>query len=272
MRKVLLMISVVFILISCANVNDKNLEDKITETDFMPYHDFRLNVEEPSDKDKGKKVRFGAIVNRRLEDNLEDGDRRFEMYIDNYDTSLIIEVSDDMPLESNGYFIIEGTIEGVDIFVNHKKEEIKNLIVTTTNVESSTYEEALSQSIKTVEINAGKTQNDFEITIEKIEFSNIETRVFVDLKNNTKFNLDLLGFNYNIIAGEQSYSYMYSDKKHYEEPDESLAPNTSSSGTIILKPINIEDISSVILQINGPMDRSSSIFFENYIFEVNLNE
>jgi hypothetical protein len=66
-----------------------------------------------------------------------------------------------------------------------------NASLTLSTVTVTTYAEVVAPSEKTIKINESKDQHGYEVTIEKIEFANAETRVYLTINNNGSSNFSV---------------------------------------------------------------------------------
>lgn len=265
MKKVILVISILFILVGCgSNGHDLTFD----ESNLISHEKLVENIKNPSKEDVGKSVAFGAMVNN---DVGEEGDKHYyQLTLDpvNYELDVMIGVPKDQKLDTNQYVLVEGVIVGVFKGENVLGGEVVNLQITTESVKNSTFIEAIAPAIETVEINQTKDQHGVEILINKIELSEIDTRMYVEINNNSSDKVSIYSFDFKLVAGGKNYSEEFTLHSEYPDIDTDLAPNTSTSGIISFVPINTDDLSNFIIMVDSPYSENWELNFEDYVFEV----
>lgn len=265
MKKIILVIFSLFLLTSCGSSTDNLTFDTanlLTREELVTY------VKNPSDEAKGKSTVFGAQISN---DVGEEGDKHYYQVMldpENYDLNIIIDVPKDQKLNIDQYILVEGVIAGDFKGENLLGGVVTNLYVETNSVKESSFIDAIAPALETININQTKSQHGVDIIIDKIEISNIDTRLFVEINNNSKEKISIYSFNFKLVAGGKNYSeeFMYHDE--YDNIDTDLAPNTSTSGIITYLPLSIEELSNFIIMIDSPYSDNWELNFEDYIFEI----
>lgn len=257
MKRIVLIL--IIMLIGCGEKTDGfNSKNIITREELLE------SINNPTEDDKGKSTVFGAQV---AYDVGQDKDRHYYVVMldpENYDHMFIIDV----PKEEGDYIIVEGVISGTFKGENMVGGPVTNLAVTSDNVEDSTYFDAIAPAIETIVINQTKSQNDLDITLEKIEISEVDTRLYVEVVNNSEDNVSIYPSDFTIVAGGKNYTEEYMFNDNYVDIDNKLAANTSTKGMIAYKPIAIESIEEFLIMVESPYSDNWDIDFEDFVLGV----
>ena len=131
-----------------------------------------------------------------------------------------------------------------------------------------TYIEAVSPTIKTVEINEIQSQNGYEVTMNKIEFAEDETRLYITVKNNGNSVFHLYKFNIVILQDENQFNYQASFDSNYPELNEYLYVGAKTEGIIILPNMEIADLKIIA---KGTSDNYNEKF-QDFVWNVTIAE
>lgn len=161
--------------------------------------------------------------------------------------------------------VVDGTISDEQALDAFGRPSLK---IQATSVKLGDYLEFVSPSLKTLDIKQTKEAFGYKITIEKIEFSPIETRLFATITNNGKQNLKAGS---DIFRGKQNnqpidwisnFTYKGYDAKRLPELVE---PGKTVSGIALMDAIDYKQ--AWILKDNG---LSSADYKESLRFEIEI--
>lgn len=270
MKKNLIILLLILLFVAgCAEQKDKysfDSEKIVDENEFNSYV-----ISPASDKAKGKSVKFGAEVFNVVD--VDDGYSYYQIYSDpiNHDgiVMLLVDKNEDN-FKERDIIQVEGVIVGEYSGENLMGGKISSLAVRADNAQKSTFSEAIAPSLKTIEVNQKQTQNDFDIEIERIEFSEFETRLYLNATNNSKNKVSLYSFDVKVIASGKNYTEEGNFTADYPEIDSELSPNTSTEGIISYKPIEFDGLSNIEVIIEAPYSDDWEVKFEDYTFSIEL--
>ena len=156
----------------------------------------------------------------------------FQMYADaeNYEKNTIVCLYGVADIASDDYVVVDGMIVGAYEYQNMMGGTISALQVVTDSVEESNYIDCCSPTIKTVDVNKTIDQKGYVVTLEKVEFSETETRVYFTINNNGTDNFSLYEFNMKIVQNGTQYENTYNYSADYPELQSDLMPGTNTSG------------------------------------------
>ena len=119
------------------------------------------------------------------------------------------------------------------------------------SVEKITYQEATAPTIAYIEPAVTSEYNGYSVTIDKIEFSEPETRVYVTVNNNGAGRLSLYEYSAVIIQNGQQYNIQYNYAANYPTISNQVAMGASISGIMCFPKI---EQSSLQIQLQGSSD------------------
>lgn len=123
-------------------------------------------------------------------------------------------------------------------------------VILVENYDVLNYADAISPASLTIEPNKTLDMQGLEITVDKVEFSDKETRVYLTAKNNTSDNWNLWIYSSNIIQNGSQFGTEMNYEADYQEIPTELLPGVTASGVICFKPVEKTDF-SLILETNS---------------------
>ena len=108
------------------------------------------------------------------------------------------------------------------------------------------YMEAVAPANKT--ILPGLSINQFEhvVMVDKVEFSGVETRVYVTVTNNSSYELHLYSYSARIVQGGRQFESDSNYEADYPEISSSILPGVTSSGILTFPVISPSDFQLVL--------------------------
>lgn len=159
---------------------------------------------------------------------------------DTCEQNLMIYYNTDVEVKQGDYIICSGYIDSVTKYKNAYDAELQVPLVYSSDLKKATYIDVMASTIDTITPeNLKQEQLGYSITIEKVEFAELETRVYVIITNNGNASLNV-GDAVIVQDGKQ-----YNSKENYEADYEQL-PNeivkgVSCSGIIVFPPLDSSD-------------------------------
>jgi len=183
--------------------------------------------------------------------------------------NVIIECPANVDVNSGDYISCEGYIKSVSKFKNDFDTVIITPILQSTSIKKITYMEAMRPTLKTVELNnALREQYGYSISVNKVEFSEYETRVYITVKNNGKADFIVYEDLAAIVQNGKQYDTQYNRDADYEEIAYEIIVGASSSGVITFPAIEQSDFQFII-------EGYTPIYEEDlnkYIFNISVNK
>lgn len=188
----------------------------------------------------GKYVKIGGVVFGEPE--ISDGSVYFQMYGDaeNYEKNTVVLFYGNADISSNDYIMVDGVISGSYEYQNMMGGTLSALKIETDSVEESNYIDCCSPTIKTVEINENIDQKGYVVTLEKVEFSKTETRLYFTVNNNGSANFSLSDYNIKIVQNGKQYECQYNYNADYPTLQTDLIPGTTTSGIVSFPALDSE--------------------------------
>ena len=188
---------------------------------------------------KGKSIEYTGRVSMDLYE-----DENYTYYevlqnIEKFSDELVIRV----PREMSKNVSMSDFLYGTGVIIG-ALEETKVLgpkgstaLVEINAVESGDYIDTIGRAIKTIEINKSQAQNGHSVTIDKVEVSEHDTRLFLTVKNDNENKIHMSSYRAAIVAGGKNYA-------EYPEIVSELNPKTSTEGIISFVPIDFDTMQS----------------------------
>lgn len=190
----------------------------------------------------------------------------FQMYADaeKYEKNTIVMLYGTADIKSGDYIMVDGVISGSTEYKNLMGGTLSALQIESDYVEESNYIDCCSPTIKTVDVNKTIEQKGYSVTLEKVEFSKTETRLYFTVNNNGSDNFSLYGYSMKIVQNGKQYEYAPNYSADYPELQTDLMPGTSSSGIVTFPALDPEV--GVKLYCDGYCD-DWFVDLEDYVFE-----
>lgn len=165
----------------------------------------------------------------------------FQMYTDKEHNNFVIVVDPQQrTVNVDDYVLVKGVIDGAYNGENRMGASLSCPRITASYVDPSSYVEAFSPTLKSVEPSGAKWSEDgLSLKIERVEFAEDETRVFVKLKNNSSESASL--YTCVLLQGEKQYDKTYNFEGNYDELQDSLKAGAADTGVITFPAIEESD-------------------------------
>ena len=242
------------------------------ETNTEPEEIIPLTTEEyqklhtSPDEYTGRGVEFFGKIFVTPESD-EDG-TYLQVFADNdLDRNTIIWVQDpNLDVEEGDIIRVEGTVmdqfEGENTFGG----SITAPLIAATDIEKTDYMTAFAPAIETIEVNEEIEQHDVNLTVEKIEIAEQETRVYVKIENNSSDEFSFYSFNQRAVIENTQLDTEDNWESNYPEIQSNILPGIETSGILLFPKFEGE---SVRLHLEGRSD-DFSLDFEPFNFDINL--
>jgi len=205
---------------------------------FLTDLEFREMYANPN-KFKGARVEFYAKV--YMEPDREQKGFSLRAYGDPLNEELNMRIDYDDPdfrADYGDYIHVIGTVKGEFHSRNLLGGELFYPWIWADEITISDYISAVSPAIKTVEVNQEIDQHGYVMKLQKIEFSEIETRVYLEITNHTNDNIHFDKYKSYIIQGSSQFKAEANLAAKYKNFQSKLFPGVKSEGIISFAPID----------------------------------
>lgn len=215
------------------------------------------------DKYKGRDVNLSGVIFTAPEE--DDGITAIQMWTDPKNSSGNVVVyfkMNELNLKSNDYVKIKGTITGSLSGQNALGGKVTAPAIQAEMVEKSTYAEVVAPAKRTIEFdNLSQTQAGYTVSINKVEFADDETRVYVTVANNGKGRLSVYEFNAKCVQGGKQFNSQTNYSADYPQISQDLITGVSSDGVICFPALEMEDC-QIVLDAYSSEDTISPYTFD----------
>ena len=148
--------------------------------------------------------------------------------VKNYDKNFIVLT--DKKFENEDYISVDGWITGEFTGENIVGGEVSCPQIQAVSVEESSYKDIAAPTVKEIIVNKTSEQHGVKVTVEKVEFAEEETRVYVKAENNSSDTVNIYAFDAEAIQDGKQIGL--SDEAYAARYDE--LEDTISAGSIIM--------------------------------------
>lgn len=154
--------------------------------------------------------------------------------------NLMIHYTTDADVKQDDYIICTGYIDSLHKYTNTYGTELYAPLVISSDLKKATYIDVMAPTTATVTPeNLKQEKYGYSIAIDKVEFSERETRVYATATNNGKAKLNI--YNAIIVQNGKQYESKGNYDANYDEIPHELVPGVSSSGIIVFPAISPDD-------------------------------
>ncbi len=187
-----------------------------------------------------------------------DGFIAIEAYadIENEENPIIIIYPFDAPpdVEVGNYIRATGYIYGHIDYTNIHGEDVSSQSIIAAEVFEVFPMDTASPILKTIDVDKEITQNAHKVKVDKVEFTENQTRVYITATNDTNDIVSLFTSTSVIIQGTREYESLLIYDYDSSELQLELTKGSSVSGTLFYPGINTETDFSFVIEV----------FYENY--------
>ena len=198
-----------------------------------------------------------------------DGVVSLQMWTDyaNSENNIIVYILDDtIDVNVDDYVRVVGIVGDVVTGVNAFGAELTVPSVTASEYEILSYKDAVAPTVQEYELGQSQSQYGYTITVEKVEFAEIETRVYVKVDNGGKATFDLYSFNTVVTQNGKQYETQDNWEADYPEIQSNLYPGVSTEGVIVYPPMEQQDFQIIFDAYSDDYHEE----IEKYVFDVTI--
>ena len=245
----------------------KTVKEKVVEPEEIEYVDDIMAVATSPDNYAGKYIEFGGFVFSAIDTT---GDvYNVEVYLDeDYNNSVLLKVPKDLipdwDIAYGDFIYADAKIEGEadeDYYASGKA------LLTAQSIEKTTYQEIFAKSNTTWEFTDKVIeQNGVQVSITKVEFADKETRVYVNVVNNSGDIFNLQDYSSVITQNGSQYepTYDYSYIADYPQLPYEIRSGITADGVIVFSAMEAEPFQ---LHVDGYSD-NWDLEFNEFVFDI----
>lgn len=164
------------------------------------------------------------------------------------------------------YIKVDGVIEDEFEGENMLGGVVTAPVMRATSLEVLSYVDAAAPTIATLETGEIIDQHGFVVEVEKIEFAEPHTRLYVTVTNNTKDNISFFSHSIKLVSNGKQFEEEYDYESNLPELQSDLLPGVSSSGVITFP---VMDPTTAELQVHAEGYSSNyELDIEPFVFKV----
>lgn len=191
----------------------------------------------------GKYIKFSGVASVTDE---SDDSYGLQVYLDtNYNDSVLVEVPKDLvsePISADDYVYVDARIEGSYDGQTVMGADTTWAYLTAVGIEKTTYMDAFAPTVKELTPNVSAEQNGFSVTVDKIEYADTETRVYLTVTNNSEYTTSYGVYSIRLIQDgqqiEQDQSSSSAYMGNYPELSYDVSAGASTSGVLVFPVID----------------------------------
>lgn len=212
-----------------------------------------------TDKFVGKYVKIGGQVMEVKKDGEEVSVTCF-MNPEEGRGIFIAHMKTDEKFAEMDYIKVEGKIEGTE----SSESESSPVNIVADKIEKSTYQDVIDPALETKKVDITKNQHDIKFTLSKVEYAKKETRIYVKVKNDSKYDVEVYSGHAVIIQGGKEIIPEINYASDY--PDiQDVPAGTTKKGIISYKPLDSKKGAKLKVGVFSDVDSLDMILKE---FEV----
>lgn len=269
----LLMTTVLAIsLIACSSGNSSGSQSKETEKKEYIQDSQIADLFTNPDNFEGKYVKLSGKIFTAPE---KDGDKiALQAWHDpsNANNNFIVHyTSENETFNQDDYILVDGKIEGTFEGENAFGGKVTAPLIYADTIEVQSYMDAVVPTIKEiVPENASIEQHGISLKVDKIEFAEEETRVYLTETNASPDKYSMWVHSMKITQNGQQFEQEYSSSSYegnYPELSSEILPNASSSGIVVFPAM--DSSASFQLYVEGHSD-NWELDFSPFIIDISV--
>ena len=272
MKKVCLLVLASLVLVACGGSSSKgyayNANEVITHEEFMTFV-----TEKDYEAAAGKSVDLSGIVFMAPK-----ADEEFVYYTVLLDFEMMREaivkvakgsetLNDGDIIKVSGFFIDKDEADKIDDGLYTFRG---SLVIEADTVEKTDYQTAFAPTLHSADLGLKQSQNNLEISIDKIEFAESETRLYVSIDNTSDDKVSISSYDFNVIANGKNHEETRGNyNANYPEIESGLYAKTKTEGIIVYDPIDFKTLDGLKIIVDSPYASDNwDIDFEDYVFDI----
>lgn len=266
---VLILFCTNIVLTSCGSNDPSAIADQTAaKTDAVPLSEIEIQqMYSDPDAFKGREIALTGVVFAQVERDNEAVYFQMNQDIVNYDNNTVVAYQDpNLELQEGDYVRISGVVKGTFEGENAMGGSVTAPQILADKCEVIDYQTAVAPTQKEITVNQTLEQYGYQVTVEKIELAEKETRVYVKVTNNGGSNFSLYEFDSKILQGSTQYEYQTNYDADYPEVQTDLIPGMQTTGIICFPAV--EPGAPFTLMLGGSSDNFFDEEVQPYRFDI----
>ena len=244
---------------------NRDVKPKVDENGQPMFVELTDEVYTNADKYLGYYVNIKGKVFQNLGDSGEVKGVQVWIDPDNCEQNLMIHYTTEGSFKDGDYVICTGYIKEIHTYTNTYGTELSVPLVYSTDLRSASYIEVMAPTVSTIiPENLTYEQYGYSITIDKVEFAENETRLYLTATNNGKATWYVDVDASAIIQNGKQFNSEKNYDANYEEVPYNLSKGISASGIVTFPAVGDGDFEYVLEMHSDDFDER----FENVVFKI----
>lgn len=251
---VILLFSSLLLVTACSgeNVSNENVNQDDTQSEILSESEIMQMYSDPA-KFKGKNVELTGRVFVVEKD--ADG-TYLQVFTDpkNSERNTLLAYNDpDFNVSENDYVYFTGSVYDEFKGQNAFGAEVTAPMITVDEIKVIDYITAVSPTLHEVEVNMEQDQHGYTINVQKIEFADDSTRVYISVANNTNDTINFWKHSAKVVQENNQFETEYNYEANYPEVHSDILPGVTSEGILNFPTLNYES-NNLTLYLDGSSD------------------
>lgn len=185
---------------------------------------------------------------------------------DNKNT-IVLDFNSEKNYENEDFIFVDGFVRGEHEGENALGGKVSAPSIEAIEIKKSNYIDAFSPTVKAIEVNQEIDQYGAKIILEKVEFADNETRLYITISNETNDKFNIWTHSAKVIQESKQYEKEYNFDSDYPEIQSDLESGVKTEGIL-----NFPKLDKDLGELRFIIDGSSSNWdtkIEPYEFNVN---
>lgn len=174
-------------------------------------------------------------------------------------------------LKEDDYVFVTGRIGDEKTYENVMGGKVTSLLLDRAIVEKTTRDKVAAPAKKVVNVGESVTQNNFNVTLEKIELAEDETRVYLRVKNESSETVSLYTYDAKIVQAGKQYERKSVWEAEDEFPDGDILPSVEVVGVVFFPKIE-EEVKELTIFLDEPYGENWGKTWEMVKFSIVIPE
>ncbi|MDV6377150.1 DUF5067 domain-containing protein [Sporosarcina sp. GW1-11] len=170
--------------------------------------------------------------------------------------------------ESN-YVEIVGIVKDEFVGENMMGAELKMPLIEAKEMKVISYTDAVAPTLQAIDVQEAKDQHGYQLTLEKVELADSQTRVYFTVTNNSKHKINFYDFNSKLIANGKQLEKEEIYESDLKSVQSDILPGASSSGVVIYPALE-EGTTKIQVYAEGSSD-NYELSIEPFMFDVKID-
>ena len=149
-------------------------------------------------------------------------------------------------ISENDYVYVEGRILGKVEGENAFGGKVTAMKINATKVQKMSYKDVVVPTRLSVDVNETITQKKYSLTVEKVEFADTETRVYMKAANNGKAEFSIYTYSAKVKQGKKQYEQKNNFDADYKSLPSELMKDAEDDGIILFPALEQKDFTLII--------------------------